>query len=232
MQYLRNQELLSSLLQGPCKEFTGNGNGDWRDWSKKNPSLSLNLEKGFFNHKEGKGGPLRNLCLEYGLPIYRSDQGQKKTPIGNSNIDVQMIWEKSQRSHTPESAVFGITDSYFSDQRKIPQAQYLDLLKLGLIRFNLYKENRMLVYPSLSLETLSQAMEGKSFPVERIQRIFLNPDNSKGEKTFGEHGQQAFCFRHPSHEKRNRQGFTCGVDRGCLEPERGISIPLDVRGNG
>lgn len=179
MQYLSNQELLSSLLQGPCKEFTENGNGDWRDWSKKNPSLSLNLEKGFFNHKEGKGGPLRNLCLEYGLPIYRSDQGQKKTPIGNSNIDVQMIWEKSQRSHAPESAVFGITDSYLSDQRKIPQAQYLDLLKLGLIRFNLYKENRMLVYPSLSLETLSQAMEGKSFPVERIQRIFLNSDNSK-----------------------------------------------------
>lgn len=221
MQYLSNQELLSSLLQGPCKEFTENGNGDWRDWSKKNPSLSLNLEKGFFNHKEGKGGPLRNLCLEYGLPIYRSDQGQKKTPIGNSNIDVQMIWEKSQRSHAPESAVFGITDSYFSDQRKIPQAQYLDLLKLGLIRFNLYKENRMLVYPSLSLETLSRAMEGKSFPVERIQRIFLNRDNSKkGKRHLGSMGNRPSAFVIPPMRK--------GTGKALLV--EGIEDALSLRG--
>ena len=50
MQYLSNQELLSSLLQGPCKGFTENGNGDWEYLSEYTSDNNYTFSDSIFSY--------------------------------------------------------------------------------------------------------------------------------------------------------------------------------------
>ncbi|SVD29111.1 uncharacterized protein METZ01_LOCUS381965, partial [marine metagenome] len=107
------------------------------------------------------------------------------------------IWQKSKiiKSSDPES--YQLAKSYFTEHRKISTEHYSDLLKKGLIRFNKYKDDIMLVYPSLSTETAILALENKHFNVYRIQKIFLNPDGSKhhkGKRHLGSNGNESAAF--------------------------------------
>lgn len=65
--YPSNEVYLAVLLEHPdFSGFTERG-GDYRDWSEKNPGLSLSLERGWFDHKAGQGGHFFELVKELGL---------------------------------------------------------------------------------------------------------------------------------------------------------------------
>ena len=163
-----NQELWQFIKQHPdFTNFTGKDH-DLRDWTKVNPEISVNLEKGpWYNHKTCEGGGLYDLAKVLNvLP-----ETKMNTPTANE------IWQKSKvvKQHP---YLDKIVKSYFTGHRKIPTEHYSDLLKNGLIRVNKYKGEQMLIYPSLTPETAALAMENKPFNVNRIQRIFINPDGS------------------------------------------------------
>ena len=60
-----NTELWQFIKQHPdFTNFTGKDH-DLRDWTKDNPEISVNLEKGtWYNHKTGEGGGLYELAKE------------------------------------------------------------------------------------------------------------------------------------------------------------------------
>ena len=82
-----NTELWQFIKQHPdFTNFTGKDH-DLRDWTKDNPEISVNLEKGpWYNHKTGEGGSLYELAKELNvLP-----ETKKNIPTANE------IWQKSK----------------------------------------------------------------------------------------------------------------------------------------
>ena len=186
MSHISNQDLLAELLKGPFSHFKKIGQDDWRDPSEKNPSFSLS-SKGYIDHKSGTSGSLNDLAKEKNLLILNNHQpasySQSNTQLKKSSeVDVQRIWEKSEIADHPESKSAALIHSYLTNSRKIPFESYDDLLRKGLIRMNEYRGERMLVYPSLSAETLNDAIEGKPYTVFRIQRIFVDDKGDKLKK--------------------------------------------------
>jgi len=182
-----NQELWQFIKQHPdFTNFTGKDH-DLRDWTKVNPEISVNLEKGsWYNHKTGEGGGLYDLARVLNvLP-----ETKKNIPTANE------IWQKS-KVVTYDLELYKLAKSYFTDHRKIPTENYSDLLKNDLIRVNKYKGDQMLIYPSLTPETARLAMENKPYEVNRIQRIFVKPDGSshlKGKQHYGSNGNGSAAF--------------------------------------
>ena len=83
---MEDQELLRSLLNGPCSHFKKFGQDDYRDPAEKNPSGSLS-SKGFYDHRINQSIPLRSYAKDKGISMFDK----------NSN-KVEKIWEESDLS--------------------------------------------------------------------------------------------------------------------------------------
>ena len=82
--FMEDQELLRSLLNGPCSHFKKFGQDDYRDPAEKNPSGSLS-SKGFYDHRINQSIPLRSYAKDEGISMFDK----------NSN-KVEKIWEESE----------------------------------------------------------------------------------------------------------------------------------------
>jgi hypothetical protein len=167
---MSNQELLNWLIGGPFAHFHKVGSDDWRDPHEQNPALSLS-QKGWKNHRTGASGGLLELAMQHG---FEPGPAVKR---GGRNF-VQKIWDGSELPK-PGALARERIKGYLSGHRGIPESSYLDLLELGLIRWGRYRDDSMLVYPSLTLETITPAFKGQQIEVNRIQRIFVSQANSK-----------------------------------------------------
>ena len=211
------RDLLRVLLSGPYSHFRNVGADDWRDPSEKNAGFSLS-SKGFRDHRSGESGGLHELAKKHDLAF----------PNGHPPIDkgnrAQFVWDKSARADDQQSEAHRLVTAYLNQHRKIPLGNFADLLSLRLLRFNHYKEDLLLVYPSLTSQNFRQAIEGRAFNVNRIHRIFLNPDGSKHAK-----GKQ-----HLGSEKAESCGFVIPPLSGNLESTNaqvfeGLEDALSIR---
>ena len=190
MTNISNESLLQALLGGPYSHFTRVSDDDWRDPSEKNAGFSLS-SKGFQDHRAGESGSLYELARRHNLGILNGHQSDDKGNLA------QFVWDKSTRTDDRQSEAHRLVTAYLSSQRKILLENYADLLKLGLLRFNHYKGDRMLVYPSLTPQNYRDAVAGKVVSVNRIQRIFLNEDGTKhlkGKKHLGSEKAESCGF--------------------------------------
>ena len=214
---ISKEELLAALLAGPYSQFRKVGDDDWRNPKKKNAGFSLS-SKGFRDHRAGESGSLYELAKRHHLDILNSYQSDDK---GNH---AQFVWNKSTRTDDQQSEARRLVTAYLNQHRKIPLGNFADLLSLRLLRFNHYKEDLLLVYPSLTSQNFRQAIEGRAFNVNRIHRIFLNPDGSKHAK-----GKQ-----HLGSEKAESCGFVIPPLSGNLESTNaqvfeGLEDALSIR---
>jgi archaellum biogenesis ATPase FlaH/riboflavin synthase len=187
------KELLVALLE--TEEFKGfkdssNGNnpdGDYRDPSEKNPSLTLS-SKGWYDHRTGGGGSLFELAKDKGLleqdkkgnwrlkkdvnPSHLKviDGAKSKTVTKKQGSDPQKIWTSSKGY----SAFTGALKSYIAVDRKIPNIpeswEYL-------IRGN----DSGIIIPMLNVDQTLKALKGEDFKVEKINTIYIQPE-LKGKK--------------------------------------------------
>ena len=211
------RDLLSALLAGPYSHFRKVGDDDWRDPSEKNAGFSLS-SKGFRDHRSGESGSLYELAKRHHLDILNSHQSDDK---GNR---AQFVWDKSTRTDDPKTEAHRLVTAYLNQHRKIPLGNFADLLSLRLLRFNHYKEDLMLVYPSLTPQNYRDAVAGKVFSVNRLQRVFLNTDGSKHSK-----GK-----KHLGSEKAESCGFVIPPLSGNLGSEEvqvfeGLEDALSIR---
>ena len=187
---IRPETLLCELLAGPYSHFKMVGADDWRDPSEKNAGFSLS-RKGFHDHRSGESGSLYELAKQHDLGILNGHQSDDKNSLP------QAVWDKSIRTDDPKTEAHRLVTAYLNQHRRIPLANFADLLSLRLLRFNPYKEDLMLVYPTLTLENYRDAVAGKVVNVNRIQRIFLNTDDSKhakGKKHLGSEKAESYGF--------------------------------------
>ena len=210
-------ELLVALLAGPYSHFKTVGADDWRDPKEKNAGFSLSL-KGFCDHRLDESGSLYELAKRHNLGIFNDHRSTDKNNLA------QVVWDKSRRAGDPESDAHKWIAAYLSSHRKIPLENYADLLKLGLLRFNHYEEDRMLVYPTLTPQNYRDAVAGNGFTANRIQRIFLNEDGTKHLK-----GK-----KHLGSEKAGACGFVIPPLSGSLDSSstkvfEGLEDALSIR---
>ena len=169
-----NKTLLKNLLEGPYSHFQNVGTDDFRDPSEKNPALSLS-SKGYKNHRTGESGGLQELVKKHG-----NEPDNPQIPGKHPNTK-QNVWDTSTVAK-PGTRAHERSSDYLSCQRRIPKESYEDLLDLGLLRWNEYKGEGMLVYTALDWDGLKVSREGGVASVKRLQRIILNQDNSKNRK--------------------------------------------------
>ena len=145
---IRPETLLCELLAGPYSHFKMVGADDWRDPSEKNAGFSLS-SKGFRDHRSGESGSLYELAKRHHLDILNSHQSDDK---GNH---AQFVWDKSIRTDDPKTEAHRLVTAYLNQHRRIPLGNFADLLSLGLLRFNHYKEDLMLGVPDSDPAELS-----------------------------------------------------------------------------
>ena len=154
MDVISKEDLLAALLAGPYSHFRKVGDDDWRDPSEKNAGFSLSI-KGFRDHRSGESGGLHELAKKHDLAF----------PNGHPPIDkgnrAQFVWDKSTRTDDQQSEAHRLVTAYLNQHRRIPLGNFADLLSLRLLRFNHYKEDLMLVYPTLTPENYRDAVAGK-----------------------------------------------------------------------
>ena len=187
---ISKEELLAALLAGPYSHFKTVGADDWRDPKEKNAGFSLSL-KGFYDHRLDESGSLYELAKRHNPGIFNDHRSTDKNNLA------QVVWDKSRRVDKSDPEVHRLVTTYLTGVRKIPLESYEDLLMSRLIRFNEFKEDRMLVYPTLTPQNYRDAVTGKKVSVNRIQRIFLNSDGSKhtkGKKHLGSENSESCGF--------------------------------------
>jgi len=194
-----NAELLEKLLAGPFSHFKQVGDDDWRDPNESNPSLSLS-SRGYYDHRTNLCGNLYKLAKNYHL------SGLEKLKSIPAVTQVQKIWAESQLAKDSKSEAYKLVNAYFTKSRKIPLDAYRDLLNIGMIRVNQYKDEKMIVYPSLSVIDAQHAFNKCYYEVKRIQRIFINEDGSKKyKKHLGTQNGEAVGFVIPPLENINEK---------------------------
>jgi len=194
-----NAELLEKLLAGPFSHFKQVGDDDWRDPNESNPSLSLS-SRGYFDHRTNVCGSLLKLAKAYHLSGL---QNFKEIP---PRTLTQRIWAESQLARDSKSEAYKLVNAYLTKSRKIPLDAYRDLLNIGMIRVNQYKDEKMIVYPSLSVIDAQHAFNKCYYEVKRIQRIFINEDGSKKyKKHLGTQNGEAVGFVIPPLENTNEK---------------------------
>ena len=194
-----NAELLEKLLAGPFSHFKQVGDDDWRDPNESNPSLSLS-SRGYYDHRTNLCGNLYKLAKNYHL------SGLEKLKSIPAVTQVQKIWAESQLAKDSKSEAYKLVNAYFTKSRKIPLDAYRDLLNIGMIRVNQYKDKKMIVYPSLSVIDAQHAFNKCYYEVKRIQRIFINEDGSKKyKKHLGTQNGEAVGFVIPPLENTNEK---------------------------
>ena len=104
---MEDQELLRSLLNGPCSHFKKFGQDDYRDPAEKNPSGSLS-SKGFYDHRINQSIPLRSYAKYKGINMYDK----------NSN-NLEKIWEESELINNQETSSYQYLKKYFLYARGI-----------------------------------------------------------------------------------------------------------------
>jgi 5S rRNA maturation endonuclease (ribonuclease M5) len=211
--------LLERLLSGPYAHFKKLGEDDWRDPAAKNPGLSLS-SKGWYDHKNLQSGSLETLAKQHG---YSAAAANYETSV----------WERSTKVQ-PGSSEWNAITGYFTSHRCIPEDHYADLLESGLIRLNEHNGERMVVYPALDWENFEALREGKPHQVKRLQRIFLNRDNSKKSKKHLGKAQAPFAFialplngNHQSKEILVVEGLEDGLSLRKLFAEARLIVSSD-----
>ena len=127
---MEDQELLRSLLNGPCSHFKKFGQDDYRDPTEKNPSGSLS-SKGFYDHRINQSIPLRSYAKDKGISMFDK----------NSN-KVEKIWEESELINNQETSSYQYLKKYFLYARGIKEDNFNDLLKEGVFRLNEYQDKK------------------------------------------------------------------------------------------
>ena len=188
--HISKEGLLAALLAGPYSHFREVGTDDWRDPSEKNAGFSLS-SKGFRDHRSGESGSLYELAKQNDLGILNGHQSDDKNNLP------QAVWDQSTRTDDQQSEAHRLVTAYLTGHRKISPESYTDLLSSGLIRVNHHKGDRMLVSPSLTPRNYRDAVAGKVFSVNRLQRVFLNTEgskHSKGKKHLGSEKAESYGF--------------------------------------
>ena len=194
-----SNELLKKLLGTHFSHFKQVGDDDWRDPNESNPSLSLS-SRGYFDHRTYVCGSLLKLAKAYHLSGL---QNFKEIP---PRTLAQKIWEVSQLARDSKTEAYKLVSAYLTKSRKIPLDAYRDLLNIGMIRVNQYKDEKMIVYPSLSVIDAQHAFNKCYYEVKRIQRIFINEDGSKKyKKHLGTQNGEAVGFVIPPLENTNEK---------------------------
>ena len=201
------KELLVALLE--TEEFKGfkdnsnNPDGDYRDPSEKNPSLTLSL-KGWYDHRTGVGGSLFELAKDKGLlekdkkgnwrlkkdvnPSHLKviDGAKSKTVTKKQGSDPQKIWTSSKGY----SAFTGALKSYIAVDRKIPNIpeswEYL-------IRGNDFG----IIIPMLNVDQTLKALKGEDFKVEKINTIYIQPESTGKKHQLGSTGSPSMTIFPP-----------------------------------
>ena len=93
---MEDQELLRSLLNGPCSHFKKFGQDDYRDPTEKNPSGSLS-SKGFYDHRINQSIPLRSYAKYKGINMY--DKNSNKVEKFGKSQNLSII-RKRQATNT------------------------------------------------------------------------------------------------------------------------------------
>tara|TARA_B110000196_G_C21136938_1_gene661617 strand:+ start:144 stop:2273 length:2130 start_codon:yes stop_codon:yes gene_type:complete len=199
-------ELWQLINNHPAFANYGGPNNDLRDRTEKDPSLSINLNKGvYFDHRTEKKGNLYSLAKSLGLlPI--STQNKKAPPTPHE------IWLKAKQD---DDAV----KLYFTKGRSIPENHYADILRL--FRTDHYKGQKI-IHPYFSFNGWQSELSGKAFDVPKIQNIWFDDHGKKTDKKhLGKTGETPVCFPVPPHNE-NRESKKAVI----LE---GIESALSVR---
>jgi hypothetical protein len=199
-------ELWQLINNHPAFANFGGPDNDLRDRTEKDPSLSINLNKGvYFDHRTEKKGNLYSLAKSLGLlPI--STQNKKAPPTPHE------IWLKAKQD---DDAV----KLYFTKGRSIPENHYADILRL--FRTDHYKGQKI-IHPYFSFNGWQSELSGKAFDVPKIQNIWFDDHGKKTDKKhLGKTGETPVCFPVPPHNE-NRESKKAVI----LE---GIESALSVR---
>ena len=199
-------ELWQLINNHPAFANFGGPENDLRDRTEKDPSLSINLNKGvYFDHRTEKKGNLYSLAKSLGLlPI--STQNKKAPPTPHE------IWLKAKQD---DDAV----KLYFTKGRSIPENHYADILRL--FRTDHYKGQKI-IHPYFSFNGWQSELSGKAFDVPKIQNIWFDDHGKKTDKKhLGKTGETPVCFPVPPHNE-NRESKKAVI----LE---GIESALSVR---
>ncbi len=167
---MENQELLRSLLNGPCSHFKKFGQYDYRDPTEKNPSGSLS-SKGFYDHRINQSIPLITYAKYKGINMYDK----------NSN-DLEKFWEESQLVKNQETSSYQYLKKYFLYARGIKEDNFIDLLKERFFRLNEYQNKKQIIHPILTPKESSIFLKkGKIIP-RKINRIFIHDSGHPSDK--------------------------------------------------
>ena len=133
------QAALNYLLEGEYKHFISYGSDDWREPKKSksgnSPSFSLSVE-GWSDHGAHTGGCIVKLAKKHGF-----DDGTS-TSKDTSDIAAR-LWKDATYSGPSADKI----KDYLTGKRGIPAANYEDLIKEGLLRWNKGSEK----YPEPSI---------------------------------------------------------------------------------
>ena len=198
-------ELWQLINNHPAFANYGGPNNDLRDRTEKDPSLSINLNKGvYFDHRTEKKGNLYSLAKSLGLlPI--STQNKKAPPTPHE------IWLKAKQD---DDAV----KLYFTKGRSIPENHYADILRL--FRTDHYKGQKI-IHPYFSFNGWQSELSGKAFDVPKIQNIWFDDHGKKTDKKhLGKTGETPVCFPVPPHNE-NRESKKAVILEGI---ENGLSL--------
>ncbi len=131
------QAALNHLLEGEYKHYISYGSDDWREPKKSKsgntPPLSLGVE-GWCDHGAKTGGSIVKLAKQHGF-----DDGTSKD---TSDIAAR-LWKDATYSGPSADKI----KDYLTGKRGIPAANYEDLIKEGLLRWNKGSEK----YPEPSI---------------------------------------------------------------------------------
>ena len=181
--------LLNSEAFKGFKDFSKgkNPDGDYRDPSVENASLSLSL-KGWCDHRTEKGGGLFELAKDKGLlerdkegnwrlkkdltpsPLKIIDVAKSKTATNKQGPDPQQIWNSSRSC----SYFTGALRNYIRVDRKIPN---IPKSWMSFLRIN----ETGIIIPMLNVDQTLKALKGEDFEVEKINTIYIQPE-FKGKK--------------------------------------------------
>ena len=127
------QAALNYLLEGEHKHFISYGSDDWREPKKSKsgntPPFSLSVE-GWYDHGAKTDGSIVILAKQYGF-----DDGTS-TSKDTSDIAAK-LWKDATYSGPSADKI----KDYLTGKRGIPAANYEDLIKEGLLRWNKGSKN-------------------------------------------------------------------------------------------
>ncbi len=167
---MEDQELLRSLLNGPCSHFKKFGQDDYRDPAEKNPSGSLS-SKGFYDHRINQSIPLRSYAKDKGISMFDK----------NSN-KVEKIWEESELIINQETSSYQYLKKYLLFARGIKEDNFNDLLEEGFFRLNEYQDKKQIIHPILSPKESILFLEKGNIIPRKINRIFIHDSGHPSDK--------------------------------------------------